>query len=248
MAIALIDSVGTAGGSGGGTTGDIDTTGANLIVGGWAYYAGASTLAFTDSKSCSWNPLTLSDFSSVDNVFRLIWTTPSSVGSGHNFSSSGSNVFGGLGVIAVSGAHASPFDQESVSPQGVSVAEGTPGEVTPTEDNELIVVGMSINNNADFATAVAIDSGFTILYAFNSGATYAHMLAYKIQTSAAPEEPLLTWTASSAGRLSIATFKAAGGGGGNNIVRHMLQHHHRQPKPKHGAYRRHESGLYLRAA
>lgn len=38
------------------------------------------------------------------------------------------------------------------------------------------------------------------------------------------------------------------GGGGGGIVRQMLQHHHRSKPRRDPAFRRHESGLYLRAA
>ncbi len=194
---------------GSGTTAAMDSTGANLIVVCLSGLVGEQGSGISDSKGNTWTPLTVS----IAQAFtRLFYCFNPTVGSGHTFS--GGQVYHGLTAIALSGALTSPFDQEN----GTTAASTTiqPGSVTPSQDNELIVmgIGMDSQSNADHSS---IDSGMTVAEhqpaIFNT--TFGNVIAYKIQTSAAAINPTETVTASNSMSARIATFKGGAPSGGD---------------------------------
>lgn len=192
MAYALISS-----GQGTVTTGAIDSTGADLLV----VLAVGGFLTITDSKSNSWSALTqgTQDFTDC----RISYSRPTSVGSGHTFTTGGSYM--AVLVAAFSGSVVSPFDQENggVSNDGTS---GSGGSVTPTENNELVIAGLGLGGNG---SSPSVDSGFTIAQSKNavSGVNFGGALAYKIQTTAGAVNPGWTWTTASDAVMRTATFK-----------------------------------------
>ena len=204
----LVTASKSAAGSGGATTDAVDTTGANLIVIAVSRFNGAITLS--DSKGNTWTPLTDTSSSGC----RLYYTVPSSVGSGHTFSTAGTNVYAPLAVLAVSGAAASPFDAQNTFATG-SGSTGQPGSITPAEDNELLVACAYQDNGAGPST---IDSGYTEVadLVFIASNSLGLIFGYKIQTAAGAENPTFTYTATNPRRLAAAAFKAAAGGGGGN--------------------------------
>lgn len=223
------------------TTPAIDTTLATLIVIAISNIIGL-TGAPTDSLSNTWTALTAPGGDPGLVRYGLYMCASPIVGAAHTFTHS--EQYPALAVVAVSGAHASPLDQESTASFNPASSSAT-GSVTPSENDELLVTGLSVN-----ATAAnpSIDGDFTILESVNAvgDANLGIHMAYLIQTTAASANPTWSWTGSSYGATSIATFKASAGGGG--IVRQMMQHHHHRRPRKDPAFRRHESGLYLRAA
>lgn len=207
MAFALIASVNAGGDSSTCTTGSIDTTGANLIVVYVAGYEPGGGITLTDSKSNSWTALTKSDAAGGING-QLYYCYNGTVGSGHTFT--GTNSYPNLSVMAFSGAATSPYSAES----GASGSAGTiqPGNITPAEDNMLLVCGCSQGSTI---TGMTIDGGFTEASADAAGSAFRVAGAYLIQTTAAAANP--TWTINSGGYGNVArmaTFKAAAGGGG----------------------------------
>jgi hypothetical protein len=181
------------------TTAAIDTTGATLLV---AVLTDFAETTFSDSKSNTWTSLTKgTQFIST----RIVYCVPSSVGSGHTFSASVASGFPSICVAAFSGAHATPVDQQNGS-TGNGITSIQPGSVTPTEDNELVIVGVGLGNG----NAAGIDmAGYTVPEeVYYNGNAFTCALAYNIQTSATATNPTWTWTGNEQGVARIATFKA----------------------------------------
>lgn len=204
MAIAVLHHLSTAGNSSAATTSAVDTTGANLIVVAIGSYVPNGAAAITDSKSNTWTALTAR--ASTNARVRLYYTVPSSVGSGHTFTSTATGAFPFCSVVVMSGAHASPFDQES----GGNAASGTssqPGSITPSENNCVLITGLNFYTG----NTATINSSFT-RQATNYGVSnnLAGGIAYKIQTTAGAENPTWSWTGSAENATAMASFKSAG--------------------------------------
>lgn len=194
-------------GANGGTSGTIDTTGADLIVcvisGDSSAYL-ADTLGITDSKSNSWTQLT-EKRNAGDGGVAIWYSRPTSVGTGHTFSVTGTATYGTILITAWSGSVATPFDVQNGAASGGAVTTLQPGSVTPNETNELVIAGIVYDQTSG---TVSVDSSFTISDQVNqtSFQYYGGALAYKVQTSVVSDNP--TWTiSSSAASAVIASFK-----------------------------------------
>lgn len=209
MAIALVTNTGAGGTADGVTTGSIDTTGANLIVGVVSQVGTSGT--YSDSKGNTWTPLTQRVVSGSGAASQLHYVASPTVGSGHTFSHSGTSVYPTVAVTAWSGAAASPFDQET----GNSATSGStiaPGSLTPSQDNCVVITGFQV----DAVSYSSINGGFTAsdTVTYSAGNHEAGGMAYLIQTSAAAANPTWTFTGSSSYLSSpMASFKAAGAAG-----------------------------------
>jgi hypothetical protein len=205
--------VGFYGGAGGNTSSAINTTGANLIVIHVGHYNAIATPS--DSKSNTWTSLTAVGNSPVrSNLFYCLNPT---VGSGHTFTIN--SIFASVEVSAWSGAKTSSvFDQENGAADTDEVF--SPGSVTPSENNELVIVGGCVYA-ADGVT-LSVDGGFTVSdsKAVVVGDSVASLMGYIVQTTATASNPTFTASASSLYTAStIATFKAEPGGGSVIAVR-----------------------------
>lgn len=216
MAYALVANV-AAGATDGGnnvTTGGVDTSGADLLIVAVASYDGGGvipTITVSDSKSNTWTPLTRTGAGDVV-LCRFYYCVGGTVGGSHTFTASSTGGFPTVLAAAFSGAHASPFDQETAGAHGSGITSIQPGSVTPGEDNELLVSVVGLNA----ANTISINGGFTESdeVAYSSGNHFGASLAYLIQTSAAAANPTWSWASSTAGATTIATFKAAAAAGG----------------------------------
>jgi hypothetical protein len=200
MTWALVTSLAQGSSDGAGfTTSAIDTTGANLIVVNVSDNDGTSTLA--DSKSNTWT--LAAGPTTVQSCSRLYFcaATPT-VGTGHTFTSGAQ--YASLYILAYSGAASSPLDQHAFASQAVA---GTinPGSITPTENDELVISGMS---DQDGSNPSAIDGGFTIDLRTHiaGGAHFGGGIAHLVQTTAAATNP--QWSSASFYTgATIASFK-----------------------------------------
>lgn len=183
----------------------IDTSGANLLVGGASWFNAQPT--YTDSKGNTWAFVRNDSFFGIANLDSYYVSAPV-VGSAHTVTPTGNN--GALSLAAFTGVLASsPFDQAT----GVNDSDGGSSiqsvALTPSEDNCLIVAVLYFESGA----VSSIDGGFTLLSSAVGGSGTA--IAYKVQTTAAAVSP--TWTLSTGNsRLDaqLLSFKAAAGGGG----------------------------------
>lgn len=221
MAFSLIATkAGTFGGSGG-TTGSVDTSGANFLVVGVNYhrsFVGATPLS--DSKGNTWTLLRTED-SGLGAICRLYWCTPgSNVGTGHTFSTTTgfSNIF----AYAFSGSRtaSSPADQQNGGNN--NTASVATGSITPTVNDCLIISMYGGFNPGGAPTITTGGSGFTTPTGFSiaTGTSEAGASAYKIQTTAAAENTTWTSTSSVHSTAIIASFfppASAGGGRANRL-------------------------------
>lgn len=199
----LVSAVQQGTSAGSGNTSAIDTTGANLIV---INVSGGVTP--TDSKSNTWTSLTATTNS------QLWYCYNPTVGSGHTFAANGASSFASISVAAFSGSAASPFDVQHGGTGSTGTASLNIGNITPSQDNELLVMGLG--NFAPVGGSTAIDVGAVLQSAnFNSGVSYGNALAYQIQTTATLRSPNWSWATNTAGATSSveATFKAAAAAG-----------------------------------
>lgn len=183
-----------------GTTSSIDTTGADLLV---AVVAGnVDPLTVSDNKSNTWTGLT-QQTQSGSLLGRLFYVRGGTVGTGHTFDAGAS--FRTVGVLAFSGSATSPFDQQNGATGSSALSTGS---ITPTEDNELVIAGWALGNDAN---TFSVSGSFTVQVANTavSGVTYGAALAYLIQTTAAAANPALTWSGGGASAAMIASFKMA---------------------------------------
>jgi hypothetical protein len=192
----------TGGNASSATVTDKDTSGANLIVAVAATYYGGSGWSFSDSLSNSWTQAT-SYNNGVEPRIDVWYSSPGSVGAGHDFTVSGTNVFASLCVLAFSGADATPFDQQSGTGSDVS----QPGSLTPGGADYLFVAGIAI---ASAGTPFTLDSGFT--YAslpLVGGVSEGIGAGYLIQ-SGGPTAVNPTWNVT--GPNTMLTFQVGVGG------------------------------------
>lgn len=202
MAYALISNSAPAQGLASATTAGIDTTGADLLIIALCC-DDAHTATPTDSKSNTWTQLT--SYTQTNVRVRLWYSTPSSVGTNHTFSSNGLGFVGTILGAAFSGAaQSSPADQQSGANGFVATLQ--PGSITPSENNELIWSHFGINAAG---SPMSIDSGFTELAEadFSAGVAYGGSFAYKIQTTAAAVNPTWTRTNTNGCACTQASFK-----------------------------------------
>lgn len=184
------------------TTGAINSTGADLLVGIVHDFGPNAVGAFSDSKGNTWHPLTTKQQGTVSRA-TIFWSNPSSIGSGHTFSyAGGASSFPSITVSAWASGGSPVFDVEN----GNSTASSstlTPGSVTPNFANSLVITGFTVSAG----TPSSIDGGFTITGSLATGAQEGASHAYLIQTSIAAANP--TWTNGSSTDLTavIAVFK-----------------------------------------
>lgn len=187
------------------TSGTFDTTGADLLLVNVVQFEGSSA-TLSDSKSnAGWVGLTAQVAVGQSQLFYC--PTPT-VGSGHTFTLTGTNIWGLIQIQAFSGAHASPFDAENGA-LGTADTSIQPGSVTPSENNCLVVSGVACE--LDSIVSYSIDAGFTITHQkdFENPYNTPGAMAYLVQTTAAAVNPTWSWTNSRTRASTIAVFKAA---------------------------------------
>ena len=221
MAIAVVASLWEQPGTNGGTTASIDTTGCTGIF-IHAAYGPYTTATMSDSKSNTYSSAILiaDDNGNRSNIFYCANPT---VGTGHTFTISGTAIYATLKVLACSGTNTSQTPQtSSVKGSGVTIQ---PGSITPSENDMLVVTGLS--SDVTFGT-ISPDSPFSSNYnAINdNGSTHkSNGSAREIQTTATARNP--TWTYSSTSGYykccTMATFKASAAPA-TTILPQFIQH------------------------
>lgn len=176
------------------TTPGINTTGANLIVILVTDYF-TSVPTPTDSYGNTWTALT----QYINPSFRaqFFYCYNPIVGAGHTFNeSNASALYPAIAVQAWTMAAVSPFDVQNGS------TTNSPGSITPTANNELIITGIGGGN-----TVTSVNSGFTATALINNvnAQGVGIGMAYLVQGTAAAISP--TWTAGGTTVSNIASFK-----------------------------------------
>lgn len=198
--IAFIAGVTTASSNGTDvTSATLNSTGANFLVAVVSDYGGGTPGTVTDSKGNTWNART----AYTDGVLRVreFWSVPTSVGSGHTVSYTGTSP--SIGFAAFSNVNASPFVSE-VGTTGSSTAPAA-GSITPAANNSLIINAVSLL----FGNGATVDSSFIVIGTPSTTTANSEGLAmsYLIQTSLGAVNP--TWTSDTSGNWEAtnAVFK-----------------------------------------
>jgi hypothetical protein len=195
-------------GANGGNSNAINTTGAGLLILGVSYYTGGSGLTISDSKSNTWNSLTAT--TGGGNAKCIIYySVPTSVGTGHTASLTGTSIYTAQTFAAFSGGAASPADQQSEN-NGASGTSATSTSITPSVGSELVIT--FVGNDADTIGASSVSGGFTIVdvtQMASSGNNMGGGMAYLIQTAAVAANPTWTLGGSSGWTVKMGSFKVS---------------------------------------
>ncbi len=214
MAIALIANAVAhyTSASSGATTDARDTTGANFICVSFNCYQTGGT--FSDNKgNTSWTEITAYNANNQPRV-RTFYCVNPTVGSGHTFTLSGSNLYGTIQMSAWSGVDtADPLEAQNGSSTTSGGSSRNSGTVSPANDGALILA-----HYAGFANPPSFSGSpsFTTLTAFAGvGSVYFSTGgAYYIQPTAGSINSGWSWPAILSGGLGnhvaqIVAFNAA---------------------------------------
>lgn len=185
----------------------INTTGASLIVVGITFMQ-SSGAHFSDTLGNTWTICTIYQGSGAQSGVTFYYCVNPTTSSAHYFSNGdggGISYYGGISVFAFSGtATSSPKDQENGQYLSPPAASATPGSITPTQNDEVVLT-TCMNYNGATPTMPTGYTGFN----WTTGTAFAGGCGYKIQTTAAAENP--SWgnmnTAGNAA-LNVISFKA----------------------------------------
>lgn len=222
MAIALIANTIATPGANGGSTSAIDTTGATLIVVLTAEYLGGIGHSVSDSKGNTWTPLTQQQAGAgLYSRVRIYYTIPTSVGSGHTFTFSGSGGHPVIMVQAFSGTKSSgAFDAENGASTN-SAGTLSPGSITPSEDN-CVVTQLVCNDN--LGAMASIDGSYVVSDSTGAvgGTNVAGTAAYKVQTTATATNPTWTLGGTADAAAAAACFKSDGAAPSTNTSQFFM--------------------------
>ena len=201
---AVINSPRTLGNNGGVTV-EVDTRTCDLLIIGIA--SAQNNTTFTDSAGNTWSTHTVYG-STAPRVFLKYVVPGAKVSATHTFSYTVTNSYSRLWILGLSGASATPTDQET----GATSGGGTPtelptGAITPSEDGTLVVSCLGTNSDVTGVGVTALGNLVTL----GGGAQHGISGAYLDQTSAAAINPTWSWTNAQRASACIASFKLAAG-------------------------------------
>lgn len=188
MAIAVVATSSTAFGSSGGTTPARNILGSNLIIVGMSYTR-PTTPTLSDNSGNTYTPLTKYEDSASNGSVMVWYCSNPSVTSSHTLTTNCR--LGVTSLISVSGARVatSPFDQVVGTVSGSSPTIPSPfytTPITPSADGCIVVTVVMQNAGVGAPT---VPTGYTLVGSFAVGTSFPGGCAYKIQTTAATEDP-----------------------------------------------------------
>jgi hypothetical protein len=190
------------------TTPAIDTTGADLIVVCGAFYGLVSSIGtLTDSPGNTYTILTsVRDGSNCGSVIAYIYAPTTNAS--HTFTITTAGNYPAICVMAFSGSVSSPFDvQGGAHSSNSSVTSIQTGNITPTQNGDLIVTGLcgaSAGTNTP-----SLDLSFTVSdvqVGITSGC-FQSSAGYLVQGTATTVNPTWSWGTSQAVATTFAAFK-----------------------------------------
>jgi hypothetical protein len=188
-------------------------------TGGSAVYANVSDFqsdgyTLTDATMACMSPCNTytgltAQSNTADGRSRIWYNENPTVGAGHVFTvTCTTSCYPVISVLVCTGTRtSSSFDQENGSnASGATVTTIQPGSVTPSENNEVVIAGLSYTGT----TVATVDSGFNQLDAtapLDAGNAFGGGIAFKVQTTAAGVNPTWTWMDGTKAAATVATFK-----------------------------------------
>ena len=187
------------------TTPGIDSRCTNpLIVTGNATFGDLSSV--TDNQSNGAYTL-LTKYSDSGNA-QIAYKAAPVVAASHTWTQTQTSIFCAISAAVFSGVlQVSPLDQETGHGLATNDTSIQPGSLTPSMNGCLII---SLLELAGTDTAFT-PSGYTLIdgIAGDNATREGLFFAYKIQSTAAAENPLWTWTVNSPACTALAIFKPA---------------------------------------
>lgn len=216
MAYTLISST-SKGSTGGGnvTTDAMSTTGADfLVLIGTSIASLSATFSDSSSGTNTFSTRTKYSTGTSSSIQIAYCQAPGFTSGSHTFTfGAGASSFPSLIVYAFSGSVATPYDSAENGGSYTINTSTTAGSVTPSQDNDLIVTGVSFDIAGHSGEAC---SGFStpVVSTFSASNHYGVAAAWLLQTTAGASNPSWSWTGSTTGAKNVAAFKGTAPGGG----------------------------------
>lgn len=232
MAWAFILSAAAAPASGdSATTAAVNMTGADTFVVIASGYTGVNAGSFTcsDSSSNSYSSIAVYDNGGSAVKVQMFYVFGATATSSMTFTVSSASSHSSIAVFGFSGGSTGTFDTSNQ--HGDSGTTGTPGSITPAQNDELFVVGTAwIGAGFASRTFDSVDSSFVpatttaaSTAGYISGENFGVGGAYKIKVaSTSAENPTLTYSGSSGPVQQMVALKPGAGGGGGGATPHFL--------------------------
>lgn len=188
-----------------------NVTSGNLLVVWMAAFegGGADIQTPTDTRTSTYTAIDLQVEPVVGAVMRGYWAIAPSSGANTVTFDLGGTATGDItvSVAEFSGVHATPFvDGQNAGGTGTAVSTG---DVTPTEDNCLLVAAVT---HSGLNTTFTEEAGWTLLQEHEGGSADMPLATqYKVQTTATTEDADWTLGASRTWATQIGVWKSSGG-------------------------------------
>jgi hypothetical protein len=171
---------------------------------------GSTNCVPSDSKGNTWTGLTLQEIVgwTKARIYFVNSTTPT-VGASHTFRCDGdSDAYPVISYVAASSAATGVILDLQNGTTNTEVNTISPGAITPTLNDSLIVAVVTIDNGED----ITVNGGFTtaFLVDFIPGTSYGGGGAFLAQTMTAARNPAFSWTTNAQHtEVAIASFHLA---------------------------------------
>jgi hypothetical protein len=208
--MSLVAHLGASLGVSGGTTGNIDTTGATLLVVCAISFNASSTPTIADSNSNTWTQINqVNDGTAVLGTMWYVNSATPTVGAGHNFTLQGTSTFIAVMVLAFNNSQTNPLVHNNSNSSATSVTTLNTGSVAAVQNNEVKVSFLGVNA---LTSGTSIDSGFTLqdTVAYSAGNNFGSSSAYRIDSSLTSGSASFSWTTGTDAVALVANFKATG--------------------------------------
>lgn len=185
----------------------INTTGATFITVLVTRFGTGGTALITDNPGNTYSLSRTIYATSAENSVQFWYIFSPTTSATHSFSVLTSSSAATGTVAAFSDVTSYELENGNTS-VAASVTTISPGNVTSTFSNSLVLTGVGWNLTAG---VVSVDSGFTIAAQTPAvtGTNYGSALAYKITTTAASLTPIWTLPGSDVASSNIASFKSS---------------------------------------
>lgn len=188
----------------GGTSPAVSTVGANLIVVGVSNYQ-TPLPTFSDNQGNTYTQIGATISSAAIVYTRLFFAISPIVNASHTWTTAGATTYSTLGALAFRGSLGSgSYDQTTNNSLSVTATSLATGSITPTQNNEMIVAVLGVNNGG---TSFAVSIGALPINVPTSPGVYEGlMMMYYNQATAAAINPNFTWTTAEYAAAIIASF------------------------------------------
>lgn len=191
------------------TTSAINTTGASLIVVAVSDNILASTPSLVDNAGNTWT-LVRTQTDTTKNRLKVYICAAPITSVTHTFTYSvTTNGYPTVMVLALAGTRTSGvLDQQNGNTVAGATTSASPGSITPTLSNEIVITAVSAGGQSGQTSAPTIASGYTRSNHYDWVANYKSAMAYLIQSSPSATNPTWTFNGTDTAAVIILSFKA----------------------------------------